>query len=168
LFFRDAINAFKHAEIHLNGVKMLKQFEKVIVYALIAMMVIVVFISTIELGVLIVKDIIEPPRYWLGIDQLFEIFGFFLLLLIGVELLETIKAYLSEHVVHSEIVLEVALIAIARKVITLNVKDYEPLALIGLAALILTISIAYLFIKRCRLGMNLSGIITGNKDKSCQ
>lgn len=147
---------------------MLKQFEKVIVYALIVMMVIVVFISTIELAVLIVKDIIEPPRYWLGIDQLFEIFGFFLLLLIGVELLETIKAYLSEHVVHSEIVLEVALIAIARKVITLNVKEYEPLALIGLAALILTISIAYLFIKRCRLGMNFSGIITGNKDTGCQ
>jgi len=147
---------------------MLKQFEKVIIHALIAMMVIVVFISTIELGVLIVKDILEPPRYWLGIDQLFEIFGFFLLLLIGVELLETIKAYLSEHVVHSEIVLEVALIAISRKVITLNVKDYEPLALIGLAALILTIAIAYLFVKRCRLGMNFSGIITDNKDKSCQ
>lgn len=147
---------------------MLKQFEKVIIYALIAMMVLVVFISTIELGVLIVKDIIAPPRYWLGIDQLFEIFGFFLLLLIGVELLETIKAYLSEHVVHSEIVLEVALIAIARKVITLNVKDYEPLALIGLAALILTISIAYLFIKRCRLGMNISGVVTDNNDLSCQ
>ena len=66
-----------------------------IIYALIALMVIVVFISTIELAVLIVKDIIAPPAYWLGIDQLFEIFGFFLLLLIGVELLETIKAYLS-------------------------------------------------------------------------
>jgi uncharacterized membrane protein (DUF373 family) len=147
---------------------MLKQFEKVIIHALIAMMVIVVFISTIELGVLIVKDIIDPPRYWLGIDQLFEIFGFFLLLLIGVELLETIKAYLSEGTVHSEIVLEVALIAISRKVITLNVKEYEPLALIGIAALILTISIAYLFVKRCRLGMNFSAIISGNKDKSCQ
>jgi len=146
---------------------MLKQFEKVIIFALIALMVIVVFISTIELAVLIVKDIIEPPRYWLGIDQLFEIFGFFLLLLIGVELLETIKAYLSEHVVHSEIVLEVALIAIARKVITLNVKEYEPLALIGIASLILTIAIAYLFIKRCRLGTGVSEILTGNKDSGC-
>ncbi len=147
---------------------MLKQFEKIIIYALIALMVIVVFISTIELAVLIVKDIIAPPAYWLGIDQLFEIFGFFLLLLIGVELLETIKAYLSEGTVHSEIVLEVALIAISRKVITMNVKDYEPLSLIGMAALILTISIAYLFIKRCRLGVNISGVITGNNNKDCQ
>ena len=112
------------------------------------MMVLVVLISTIELAILIIKDIIEPPRFWLGINQLFEIFGFFLILLIGVELLETIKAYLSEQVVHSEILLEVVLIAISRKVITLDVKEYDPLTLLGTAALIVTIAIAYYFIKK--------------------
>ena len=61
--------------------------------------------------------------------------------------METIKAYLAEKVVHSEIVLEVALIAIARKVITLNVKDYQPMALIGIAALIISISLAYFLIQ---------------------
>jgi uncharacterized membrane protein (DUF373 family) len=52
--------------------------------------------------------------------------------------------------VHSEIVLEVALIAISRKVITLDVKEYEPLTLLGIAALIVTIAIAYYFIKKVR------------------
>lgn len=118
---------------------------------LIGLMMLVVFISTIELAVLIFEEIVSPPTYWLGIDQLFKIFGFFLILLIGLELLETIKAYLTENVVHSEIVLEVALIAISRKVIILNVKDYNPLTIIGIAALILSISVAYFFIKRCRL-----------------
>ena len=136
---------------------MLKKFEKMIVVSLIVMMVFVVLISTIELAVLIIKDIIEPPRYWLGIDQLFEIFGFFLMLLIGVELLETIKAYLSESVVHSEIVLEVALIAISRKVITLDVKTYEPLTLLGIAALIVSIGLAYFFIKKCRSNIGMIG-----------
>ena len=130
---------------------MLKKFERMIIVSLIAMMVVVVLISTVELAVLIIKDILAPPFYWLGIEQLFEIFGFFLMLLIGVELLETIKAYLAENVVHSEIVLEVALIAISRKVITLDVKAYEPLALLGIAALIFTIAIAYFLIKQCRV-----------------
>lgn len=129
---------------------MLKKFERIVIGCLISMMVVVILISTVELGVLIVKDILAPPRFWLGIDQLFEIFGFFLLLLIGVELLETIKAYLSRNIVHSEIVLEVALIAISRKVITLDVKQYEPLSLIGIAALIVAIAIAYSLIKKCR------------------
>jgi len=141
---------------------MLKKFEKIIIVSLIVMMVLVVLISTIELAVLIIKDIIEPPRYWLGIEQLFEIFGFFLMLLIGVELLETIKAYLSENVVHSEIVLEVALIAISRKVITLDVKTYEPLTLLGIAALIVSIGLAYFFIKKCRSNI---GMISGSSDQ---
>lgn len=129
----------------------IKIFERWVIIALIVMMAIVVLISTVELGVIIVTDIFKPPAYWLGIDQLFEIFGFFLLLLIGVELLETIKAYLSEGVVHSEIVLEVALIAIARKVITLDLKAYDSMTLIGIAALIVAIAIAYFLIRRCYL-----------------
>lgn len=134
---------------------MLRNFERVIIFALIAMMVLVVFISTLELAILIVVDILKPPKYWLGIDQLFEIFGFFLMILIGVELLETIKAYLSENVVHTEIVLAVALIAIARKVITLDVKMYDPLTIVGIAALIFTIAIAYFLIKKCRISVRL-------------
>ena len=129
----------------------LKWFERVVILALIVMMSLVVLISTIELGVIIFLDILKPPSYWLGIDQLFEIFGFFLLLLIGVELLETIKAYLEEQVVHSEVVLEVALIAIARKVITLDLKAYDSLTLVGIAAMILAIAGAFFLMKRCYL-----------------
>jgi uncharacterized membrane protein (DUF373 family) len=79
-----------------------------------------------------------------------EIFGFFLLVLIGIELLETIKAYLVTNVVHVEIVLEVALIAIARKVIILDVGKYEPLTLIGIACLIVAVSLAFYVIKQYR------------------
>ncbi|MGD8286385.1 MAG: phosphate-starvation-inducible PsiE family protein, partial [Desulfobacterales bacterium] len=99
----------------------LKIFEQVIVVSLIAMMVIVVVLATIELGWIIIRDIITHPIILLEIDELLEIFGFFLLVLIGIELLETIKAYLATNVIHVEIVLEVALIAIARKVIILDI-----------------------------------------------
>ena len=127
--------------------KLIKKFEHGVVVALIAMMVLVILISTVELGYIIVKEILAPPMFWLGIDQLLQIFGFFLLILIGVELLETIKAYLAEQVVHSEIVLEVALIAIARKVIILDIKQYSSMTLIGIAALIVAISGGYFIIK---------------------
>lgn len=126
----------------------LEKFEKTVVLSLIAMMMIVVFISTIELGWIIIKDIITPPVFLLEIDELLEIFGFFLLILIGVELLETIKAYLEHKVVHVEIVLEVAAIAIARKVITLDIQKYEGLTLIGIAALIGALAIAFFLFKK--------------------
>ena len=125
----------------------LKSFEKFIVVALIGMMILVVFLATVELGWIIIKDIVTPPIILLEIDELLEIFGFFLLVLIGVELLETIKAYLLHKVVHVEIVLEVALIAIARKVIILDLEKYSSLTLLGIAALIITVAVAFHFIK---------------------
>lgn len=126
----------------------LKKFEHVIVLSLITMMVIVVVLTTVELGWVIIRDIITPPIILLEIDELLEIFGFFLLVLIGIELLETIKAYLMTNVIHVEIVLEVALIAIARKVIILDISRYESLTLVGVAALISAVALAFLVIKR--------------------
>ena len=121
----------------------LKYVEKLVVVALIAMMCVVVLVSTVELSWIIVQDLITPPILFFEIDELLEIFGFFLLIVIGIELLETIRSYLDDHVVHVEIVLEVALIAIARKVIVLDLKDYSSGTILGIAALILTLGVAH-------------------------
>ena len=126
----------------------LKKFERVIVLVLIVMMMLVVLLATVELGWIIVKDIVTPPMFLLEIAELLEIFGFFLLVLIGVELLETLKAYLKENVVHVEIVLEVALIAIARKVIILDLEKYGSLTLMGIAALIVAVAVAFYAVKK--------------------
>ena len=128
--------------------EILKKFERIVVLVLIVMMMVVVTLATVELGWIIIKDIITPPVLLLEIGELLEIFGFFLLVLIGVELLETIKAYLIERIVHVEIVLEVALIAIARKVIILDLEKYGSLTLVGIASLILAVAVAFYAVKR--------------------
>jgi len=53
-----------------------------------------------------------------------------------------------EEMVHVEVILLVAIIAIARKVIILDVKTVAPLTLIGVAAIILELSIGYYCLKR--------------------
>ena len=126
----------------------LKKFEKAVTVALVVMMAVVVLLATVELGWIIVKDIFTPPVFLLEIDELLDIFGLFLLVLIGVELLETIKAYLKENVVHFEVVLTVAMIAIARKVITLDVKDLPAMTLVGIAAIIVALAAAKYFFRR--------------------
>ncbi len=122
--------------------------ERVIVIALIIMMTVVLLLTTVDLGWMIARDILSSPMFLLEVEELLDIFSFFLLVLIGVELLETIKAYFDEHVVHAEVVLEVAMIAIARKVITLDVKDYPSLTLVGIAAIVIALAVAFFFVKR--------------------
>ena len=130
--------------------RFMKLFEKVVVLSLIAMMALIILLSTVELGWIIVKDIITSPYVLPGIAELLDVFGFFLLILIGVELLETIRAYLVEHVVHVEVVLEVALIAVARKVIILDVKEYPSLTILAIGGLILALSVAFFLERQAR------------------
>jgi len=128
----------------------LKKFERLIVGMLIVLMVIVVLLSTIELGWIILQDILNPPYIVLDANELLDIFGFFLLVLIGVELIETLRAYLTDNTVHAEVVVEVAMIAIARKVIILEVKDLSGLTLVGIAAIIAALTGAFYVLKRMR------------------
>jgi len=126
----------------------LKKFEKYILNILIIMIALVILVSTVELGWIIVKDLMKPPKFLLSISDLKEIFGFFLLVLIGIELLETIKAYLVEHVVQVIIILEVALIALARKVIILDFEKYDGITTIGIAVLVIAIASAFYVVKQ--------------------
>jgi uncharacterized membrane protein (DUF373 family) len=124
-------------------------FERVVTVALAVMMMIVVLLAVLELGWIVVKDVVSPPVVFLEIDELIEIFGAFFLVLIGVELLETIKAYISEGVVRVEVVVLVAMIALARKVIVFDsAKDGSPITLIGIAAALLALAVAHRLVKR--------------------
>lgn len=131
--------------------KFLRLFERVIMGSLILMMIVVILLSTIELARILVLDIITPPNYLLDFAELLDVFGFFMLILIGIELLETIRAYLNEHEVHVEIVLEVALIAVARKVVIVDVKEYSPGSLLAIAAIVLSLAGAYYLQKHFRI-----------------
>ena len=145
--------------------KLAKLFEKTIILALSVMMMIVIVLSTIEFGYLLIIDIFQPPNIFLGIDELLDIFGFFMLILIGVELFETIRTYLADHVVHVEVVIEVAIIAIARKVIILDAKETPSLTLLGIAALITALAIAYLLVLYSRRSKAREQIEQPNKSR---
>jgi uncharacterized membrane protein (DUF373 family) len=130
-------------------IEIIKKFEKMIILALVAMMALVLFLSTLEVAWIIIKDIITPPVLLLDIDELLEIFGLFMLVLIGIELLETmIKTHQSQSTDRVKIVMAVAIIAIARKVIILDMNELSGVAVLGIAAIILALSIGYYLIKR--------------------
>ena len=117
--------------------------QRLVVSVLLLLLALVVVLSTAHLAVLIAQEIWKPPRFLIEVQGLLEVFGYFLLVLIGVELLETLKGYIKQNVVHARVVLEVALIAVARKVVTTELGAASPLTLFGVAALILALGVAY-------------------------
>lgn len=131
-------------------IRMSKRFDRAIATALVAMLMLVVALSTLELAWKLAVDIFTPPVVILTIEELLDLFGFFLLILVGFELMETVKAYLRGDAGHVEIVLDVALIAISRKVIVLELSEYPPGSIVGIAVLVVALAIAIAVSRRAR------------------
>lgn len=126
--------------------RFVERFEHFTYLALIIFLVVLLFFTLLELGWLVVAGLFEGTAYRLDSDELFNLLGYFLLVLIGLELLETIKAYLDKREFHVEIIVLVAIIAIARKVILLDVTT--PDELIGIALIIIALCGGYYLIRR--------------------
>jgi uncharacterized membrane protein (DUF373 family) len=124
---------------------LLTKAQKLIALALAILLILVVALSTVHLGFLIAQEIWETPRFLIPVQGLLEIFSFFLLVLIGVELIETTKAYLKKDAIHVRLVLEVALIAMARKVIIVEPSNISASTMFGMAALIFALAVAFYF-----------------------
>jgi len=142
----------------------LKRFERFLIQVLMIMMAIVLFLATIDLGWTIIKDVTHPLSLIISVDQLLEIFGLFMLVIIGIELLETImKTYLNQDIPHYEVVMSVAIIAIARKVIILDIKETSSLSLVGIASIILALTVGYYFMKKTKSRRAKSNELSENK-----
>ncbi len=128
--------------------KLYAVFEKVIIFTLTILMAIVLFFAVIDLGWIVFTDIISPPAFLFDVKELLDIFGMFLLVLIGLELLETMRIYIRENTIGARVVFTVALIAVARKVIILDPDKHDGASLLGIAAIILALAVGYFLIRR--------------------
>lgn len=128
--------------------KLTKLFERVVVFGLLAMMMFAVLASTVELAFVLVGELLKPPLMRLNVEEMLQVFGFFLMVLIGLELLETIKAYLKEDRVHAEVVFLVAIVAVSRKVIILEYEKATIELLLGMSALIVALGVGYFLVRR--------------------
>jgi uncharacterized membrane protein (DUF373 family) len=73
-----------------------------------------------------------------------------LLLMLGLELLDSMRTYFTEHRVRLEMILIVAMIALCRHVILLDVEHLDALQLLGISALALALTTGYFLVKRAQ------------------
>ena len=127
------------------------KFEYFIVLALLVMMMIALLASTIELGVILVQELREPPFLLLDVKEMLSVFAFFLMVLIGLELVETIRVYIEKDVFHVEVVVLVAIIAVARKIIIIDYKEVSYGMVLSIAALMIALSAGFFLLKRATM-----------------
>ena len=129
-------------------IKYISALRRLIILILVLSITAVLLYSTAHVVYSTFINLINIPFVEFSSDSIVSIFGSLLIILIGVELLETVKIFLKDDVVHVEIVILVAIIAIARKVITWDYSKYSFEQLIGLAVMLLALSAGYYLIKK--------------------
>jgi len=76
-----------------------------------------------------------------------RVFAGVLLLLLGLELLETLKLYFRHHTVKTETILIVAMIAVGRHIIQIDFEHTPGTVLAGTATLMLALSGSYVLVR---------------------
>ena len=136
----------EHDEVFLHFIEGIEVLvSKVLSLAMIA----IIIFATFDLMVFISQKLFFTPNP-LFKDTLFEIFGLFLNILIALEILENITAYLRRHVFQVELVIATSLIAVARKIIIFDIDKKTGQDLIGLAFAIFSLSISFWIIRSCK------------------
>jgi uncharacterized membrane protein (DUF373 family) len=142
-FFHTVSTGFKD-ENFMELIHWIENFvSKVLSLALIA----VILVSLIDLVRVLSVDLLHSEPVGFFNTTLIDLFGLFLNILIALELLENVTAYLKKHIVQVELVVVTALIAVSRKIIIFDPNKYAKIDLIALAGASLALAISYWLIK---------------------
>ncbi|MBF2062852.1 MAG: phosphate-starvation-inducible PsiE family protein [Calothrix sp. C42_A2020_038] len=109
-------------------------------------MVIVIIVAVIHLVVFLISDLISRPFGHFSLTLL-NLLGIFLNILIALEILRNITAYLHQKNSQLKLVLTTSLIAITRKFIIYDLEKLSGLNLIGLSIIVLALSASYRIIR---------------------
>jgi uncharacterized membrane protein (DUF373 family) len=135
--------------------KIIYYLERMLVSAILLVFSIILILAFIDVAYEIYGDVIAPPIFVVNANNLMDLFSLVLIIVIGIELLETIKAYLKSHIVHVELVVLVAIIAIARKVIVWDFNQYTFTELLALAAMVTALGVTYFLVKKSGVGWEI-------------
>ena len=154
----EQVSSTQPGPVSRRIIKSYGHFERVIVIALLFLLSLVILYATIQFASAIFRGLYDAAAHYLfrrdveeiasQVEIVHEVFAQFLLILIGIELMKTVMMYLEDHVVHVEVILTVAIIAIARHAIDVDYKTTSPMAIIGLGLLVLALTVGYYLFKK--------------------
>lgn len=132
--------------------RVMRLVERGILYGVQVLLVLVIIVALYQLWYLFVVAIRDHVADIRSMPLLTEAvqrgFSGVLLIVLGLELLETLRVYFTHHRVRLEIILVVAIIAVGRHVINLDFHGVSGAEVAGIAALILALTGGYYLVKK--------------------
>jgi uncharacterized membrane protein (DUF373 family) len=142
-------NALEQTREAWPGLTFYERFEQIVALSLAALISVVIaaalFQLTIRIVVLLVSGLVDPAE-----QSVFQgLFGMILTVLIALEFNHSILSVLErkQSIIQVRTVVLIALLALVRKFIILDVSQTEPLTIVGLAAAILALGLVHWLVR---------------------
>ena len=127
-------------------------FESSTIVALQFLLIVMIFASTVVLFVLSYQSLRSQLAHVSTVGDLLIIvqrtIAGILVVVLGLEVLETLKAYFRDHHVRLEVIIVVAIIAVSRHLVQVDFEHESPLSLLGLSAVIVSLTVGYFLVKK--------------------
>jgi hypothetical protein len=117
--------------------------NKLLIKFVVCLLTFCLILATVHLLMVIYNKVVAPPLFVIDIESLFDGFNLVLILAIGYELIKSLIIIISSSEIPSVSIVQIAIIAIANKMITIDVKHSSPPVLLGLAAIMISLGITY-------------------------
>ena len=128
-------------------------------YVLAIAMVFVILAGCVSVIHTVYINLTEPP-YFL-IPDIIKTFGAFLAVLIAYEIFSNIRIYIRSDTFPVKLVVATAIMAIARKVIILEMEEHTALDLVGIGAVVVGLGVTYWLIAQADVCSAPSGVEHG-------
>ena len=128
--------------------------NKNIIRVLIGIMTLILILGTLHLIYLEFKKITAPPYLLIDVSTLFEVFNLILIIAVGYELIKALLLIISSNTIPTVPIIEISIIAISTKIITLDIQQTNSDTIISLALLIAALGLTYFLLKYYRNHQN--------------
>lgn len=118
------------------------------VKVLAVLMVFVILWGIFDVIYVLYQQLVSPPVLLLEVGDIFRLFGAFMVVLIAIEIFINIRLYLGTHVLPIQLVIATALMAIARKVIVLDIETVSAEYVLAIAAVVLALGVTHWLVAR--------------------
>jgi uncharacterized membrane protein (DUF373 family) len=114
------------------------------------LMVLVIYWSIADVVYVLYMKLSTPPYFLLDVEDILQTFGAFMVVLIAVEIFINIRLYLGSNIIPVELVVATALMAVARKIIVLDLKLVSAEQIGALALVTISLGVTYFLLKKNR------------------
>jgi uncharacterized membrane protein (DUF373 family) len=123
----------------------MKWVSKYILFLLLALIVFCMILGTMHVFILVFQSVDFKNLNPIDINSIASIFGFILIILVGHELFNAILHTINHKKIPVKEIMQIAMIALGNKVITLDIKAAGMNIMIGVGVTIFSLGLSYFF-----------------------